>query len=81
MMIQTSELKKLEEVYGQSGNQIVLLYGRDNRLGVGKGWAVIKCRKLQLTCTFSGYTVTINVTKMLEKFTKKRINGIVGSEI
>ena len=30
MMIQTSELKKLEEVYGQSGNQIVLLYGRDN---------------------------------------------------
>ena len=24
MMIQTSELKKLEEVYGQSGNQIVL---------------------------------------------------------
>lgn len=29
MIIQTSELKRLEELYGKQGNQLVVLYGRD----------------------------------------------------
>ena len=29
-MFKTSELKKLEELYGQSGNQLIMLYGPMN---------------------------------------------------
>ena len=30
MIIRTAELKRLEELYEKSGNQLVILYGREN---------------------------------------------------